>query len=407
MSCALGKQFAAEEFKAVVVEFDSKAGQHQGVAGLNCDKLTQLLASKGITMDQFTAAMFTNVLTPERFSVLKADLAEVRRVKPKKEEDEAGAGPAPTAKAAPKLKAEAKAKAPVAAKKPAVRQAARAGAKDAAGEPASTGPPLAAAAGGVTKAAGGLFMASLLAPPSLGGAPSDRLLYDSPAFVETVAKFQKHPDVCMQAGLEELSLMWSAPTADASLALSTLEAASSFDLCGALSATPSWTVVADAAPSLGTVPSSGPTALELADALGATPSLMALDSAPALWPTLSFGRTLSGGRVAATLALQGMAMAHKNPELSTPALRGEFASVGPVAAVYAGLGPTVSADGVSWISASLAGVDDAPKDGLACCASGMFASVALARTSSLRRSDGSGGLGAVAPLLSEGECSSA
>ena len=104
MSVALGKQFTADEFKAVVKEFDSKAGKHKGVCGLNKDKLEELLATKGVTIGHFTAAMFSNVLTPERFLELQADLAETRRrvkAKVKPEPPEPAPKPSPSLSPSP------------------------------------------------------------------------------------------------------------------------------------------------------------------------------------------------------------------------------------------------------------------------------------------------------------------
>ena len=75
-----GRQFTAEELKSVCHFCNSTAGQHTGVKGVDREKLDALLKSHGLNLDQFTAAMFTNTLTPERFEVLKQHLAETREL---------------------------------------------------------------------------------------------------------------------------------------------------------------------------------------------------------------------------------------------------------------------------------------------------------------------------------------
>ena len=348
MSVALQKQFTADEFKAVVKEFDSKAGKHKGVCGLNKDKLEELLESKGITLERFTAAMFTNVLTPDRFDVLEADLAETRRrVKKKLEGDEdEPVEPAPKPKPKPKPKPEPKPEPPV------------------------PHPPVLP----------GTFSSSVLAPGPLGPARSYELVSDTPAHVEAVNIMRSQPEIYVQAAHEELALMLEPPgQADEALA-----AAGSLQLSAGLAATPSWEALA-AAPSFGGLVAAPSLGLSAMPSLGlsAAPSLGAT---PSLWPLPS------------TLALQGMFLAHSDPDPGKALQSQSAAELAPMAkARYQGLGPTLSADGGSWIPPNSSGAN---QDQGLCTASSLFATVALARASSLSRSSSSGGT--QAPLLPEG-----
>ena len=190
-------------------------------------------------------------------------------------------------------------------------------------------------------------MASLLAAPSsLAAAPSVELVDVPPAYVESVGAFQTQDAMKVQAALEEVAL-FSDP----------LDAA--MDLDFKLGATPSWEGL-------------GLAAATSVGALGRAPSLATLPS---------------------TAALQGMMVAAVNPGLSAPALRAHAAELAPVAAKYGALGPAVSADGTSWIPASVSGASGAPTGGLlpASSASGVFATIGLACATSLNRSGGSGG----------------
>ena len=355
MSAALQKDFTAEEFKSVVKEFDSKEGKHKGVCGLNEDNLRTLLDSKGVTIQRFTAAMFSNVLTPERFDVLQADLAETRRrVKAKKALDEDASGEAPP-------KPEAKPKAPAAA------------------------PTTATAAAAADPVPGG-FLASLLGP-GLSATRSAELVADTPAFVEAVNVIRSHPEIYVQAAHEELSLMMDPSAPVVSQPDGALAAVGSFS---GLAAMPSWDALA-ASPSVG-----GLVSTLSAGGLGATPSF-------GLGPTLSFGAAASLGAapslgaLPSTLALQGMILAHSDPDPGAALQSQSAAELAPLAkAQYQGLGPTLSADGGAWLPANPSGAN---QEGL-CTASGLFATVALARASDLSRSSGSGGTQAL--LLPEG-----
>lgn len=84
LTCALGlvgdAAFTAEDFKSVTREFNG-TGKHVGVQDVDEAELTALLARKGVSLQRFKAAMFGNVLTPERFQQLRSDLDEVQRLK--------------------------------------------------------------------------------------------------------------------------------------------------------------------------------------------------------------------------------------------------------------------------------------------------------------------------------------
>ena len=69
--------FLADDFRAVCVEFDAQQGQHLGVRGVDEAALVALLQRKQIPQESFAAAMFSNVLTPERFRELQTGLAAV------------------------------------------------------------------------------------------------------------------------------------------------------------------------------------------------------------------------------------------------------------------------------------------------------------------------------------------
>jgi|APGre2960657444_1045066.scaffolds.fasta_scaffold02144_6 hypothetical protein len=81
LNCALGlageRVFTADDFRAVCVEFDAQQGQHLGVRGVDEVALAALLQRKQIPQESFAAAMFSNVLTPERFCELQTALAAV------------------------------------------------------------------------------------------------------------------------------------------------------------------------------------------------------------------------------------------------------------------------------------------------------------------------------------------
>jgi hypothetical protein len=374
MSVALRRQFTADEFKAVVVEFDSKAGKHKGVSGLNVDRLEALLASKGVTLDQFTAAMFTSVLNPERFCALKANIAEVKaKVDEKEREREAkrrktsGEEDAP-APAKPKPKP----KQPVVEKEapaPRASRQRRAPSSDAAAAPPEATPavakPLRVA---VQEPQLCLYDSVMPTPTALGAAPSAELI-DSPlSFLETM----KQVATKVQAANEEATLLFSEDpevySEDPVVASAKLGA--ELGLVIPLGAATSWE-----RPGLAAAPSVGGALGPASSALGRLPSL---------------------GLAPSTSAMQGMLMAMAHPELSLPALQHHAAECAPAAtAMYGALGPAVS----EWIPASISGASTAPSGGLApaTSASATFATISLARTTSLQRSRGSGGAAFLIP----------
>ena len=79
MNVALAKflsfkhKFTAEELKSTCI-FKDEGRRNTGIKGVDRAKLNDLLVSKNITEEQFKAAMFTNVLTPERFEQLDEDM---------------------------------------------------------------------------------------------------------------------------------------------------------------------------------------------------------------------------------------------------------------------------------------------------------------------------------------------
>ncbi len=79
MNAALGlagsRMFTSEDFREVTIGFDKPT--RKGVKGIDKEKLDALLERHSVPEESFKAAMFYNVLTPERFQDLKDALAAV------------------------------------------------------------------------------------------------------------------------------------------------------------------------------------------------------------------------------------------------------------------------------------------------------------------------------------------
>ena len=279
-SAALGlagaSAFTADDFRGVVIEFNATQGRHKGVTSVDLTKLDALLSSHGLTRDAFKAAMFTNVLTPERFADLQRSLQRTRQLKPRKsdasagdavgDDDDEGDEEGDAAAAAPKKAGGArKAAATPAVPPPAAARRSRRSRDATAAAPASAARDTAAAAVAMEEPAP--------MPPPLAPASS---------FEERLRQLAA-PQAIVEAGLEEVHGIWPVPSGWL------------VPMSSALAATPSWEAAAPAAAAPAAPPPAPPpmdSAIEgvlLARTLSARTLLAHLDLLPGLSPAPSAG----------------------------------------------------------------------------------------------------------------------